>query len=257
MNSIGITEEELENLETALSRHGALVSFDQLAETFIEDRQYLRKRISKLARKGWLFRIKRGLYVISDLHSRGTLSISQNAIVNALVDQAYISFESALQFHGYYDQLLNKVSSIATQQYQDKVIDGYTFSFVRTLPKYFYGWETHQIDGQVVKIASKEKALIDMIQFHRNRYSIDLVLEKLGNYRNEFDLEQLIALCLKTNTAVQRILGFVLDCLNLDSSRLYKTLQTSKGTSRITDSADNLYNSKWRLHYDRYFERYV
>jgi predicted transcriptional regulator of viral defense system len=258
MISIGITEEELENLEIILTRRGALVSFDQLAEMFIEDRQYLRKRISKLARKGWLFRIKRGLYVISDLHSRGTLSISQYSIVNALVDQAYISFESALQYHGYYDQLLNKVSSIATQQYQDKVIDGwYTFSFVRTLPEYFYGWETHQIDGQAVKIASKEKALIDLIQFHRNRYSIDLVLEKLGNYRNEFDLELLIALCLKTNTTVKRILGFVLDCLKLDSSRLYKALHTSKGTSRITDSADNLYNSKWRLHYDRYFERYV
>jgi predicted transcriptional regulator of viral defense system len=257
MISIGISEEELENLETALTGHGALVSFDQLADIFIEDRQYLRKRISKLARKGWLFRIKRGLYMISDLHSRGTLSISQYAIVNALVDQAYISLESALQYHGYYDQLLNKVSSIATQQYQDKVIDGYTFSFVRTLPEYFYSWETHQIDGQAVKIASKEKALIDLIQFHRNRYSIDLVLEKLGNYRNEFDLELLIALCIKSNTTVQRILGFVLDCLKLDPSRLYKALQTSKGTSRITDSADNLYNSKWRLHYDRYFERYV
>jgi predicted transcriptional regulator of viral defense system len=257
MISIGITEEELENLETVLTRHGALVSFDQLAEIFIEDRQYLRKRISKLTKKGWLFRIKKGLYVVSDLHSRGTLSISQYSIVNALVDQAYISFESALQYHGYYDQLLNKVSSVATQQYQDQDVDGHIFSFVKTLPAYFYGWETHQIDARAVKIASKEKALIDLIQFHRNRYSIDLVLEKLDNYRNEFDLELLIDLCFKSNAATQRILGFVLDCLKLDSSRLSKALQTSKGTSRITDSADNLYNSKWRLYYDRYFERYV
>ena len=257
MFSIGMTEEELETLETVFTRYGAVIYFNQLQEAFKEDRHYLRKRISKLARKGWLFRIKRGLYVISDLHSRGTLSISQYSIVNALVDQAYISFESALQYHGYYDQLLIKVSSIATRQYQDKVIDGYTFSFVRTLPEYFDGWETHQIDGQAVKIASKEKALIDLIQFHRNRYSIDLVLEKLGNYRNEYDLGLLINLSFKSNAATQRILGFVLDCLKLDSSRLYKALQTSKGTSRITDSADNLYNSKWRLHYDRYFERYV
>ena len=257
MFSIGITEEELINLETVLARHGALVSFDQLADVFIEDRQYLRKRISKLTRKGWLFRIKKGLYVVSDLHSRGTLSISQYSIVNALVDQAYISFESALQYHGYYDQLLNKVSSIATKQYPDKVIDGVTFSFVKTLPEYFYGWETHQIDGQAVKIASKEKALIDLIHFHRNRYSVDLVLEKLGNHRNEFNLELLIDLSFKTNTATQRILGFGLDCLKLDPSRLSKALQTIKGTSRITDSADNLYNNKWRLYYDRYFERYV
>ena len=257
MFSTGMTEKELETLETVLTRYGAVVSFDQLQEVFKNDRQYLRKRISKLTKKGWLFRIKKGLYVVSDLHSRGTLSISQYSIVNALVDKAYISFESALQYHGYYDQLLNKVSSVATKQYLDKVIDGYTFSFVKTLPDYFYGWETHQIDGQAVKIASKEKALIDLIQFHRNRYSIDLVLEKLSNYKNEFDLELLIDLCFKSNVATQRILGFVLDCLKLDSSRLYKALQASKGTSRITDSTENLYNSKWRLYYDRYFERYV
>jgi len=257
MFSIGMTEEELETLETVLARYGAVVSFDQLQEAFKDDRQYLRKRISKLTRKGWLFRIKKGLYVISDLHARGTLSISQYSIVNALVDQAYISFESALQYHGYYDQLLNKVSSIATRQYQDKVMDGYTFSFVKTLPEYFYSWETHQIDGQAVKIASKEKALIDLIQFHRNRYSVDLVLEKLGNYQNEFNLELLIDLSFKTHTATQRILGFVLDCLKLNSSKLNEGLKTKKGSSRITDSADNLYNSKWRLYYDRYFDQYA
>lgn len=257
MNSIGITEEELQNLETALASYGAVVSFEQLAGIFKEDRQYLRKRISKLTQKGWLFRVKKGLYVISDLHSRGSLSISQYTIVNALVETAYISFESALQYHGYYDQLLNSVSSIATKQFQDKVIDGYTFSFIKTLPIYFYGWETHQIDGQTVKIANKEKVLIDLIQYHRNRYSIDLVLEKLGNYQNEFNLDLLIDLSLNSTTVTQRILGFVLDCLKLDSKRLYEAIQTSKGTSRITDSSNNQYNKKWRLYYDRYFERYV
>ena len=104
MFSTGMTEKELETLETVLTCYGAVVSFDQLQEVFKNDRQYLRKRISKLTKKGWLFRIKKGLYVVSDLHSRGTLSISQYSIVNALVDQAYISFESALQYHGYYDQ---------------------------------------------------------------------------------------------------------------------------------------------------------
>ncbi len=257
MIGTGISEIELQNLETALARYGAVVSFEQLAETFQEERPYLRKRISQFAKKGWLFRIKKGLYVISDLHSRGSLSISQYAVVNLLVESAYVSFESALQYHGLYDQLLSKVASVATNQFHDKDIDGYTFSFVKTVPAYFYGWESHPVDGQAVKIASREKALIDLIQYHRSAYSVDLVLEKLSSFTHEFDLDKLVDLSFQSTIAAQRILGFVLDCLNLDSKKLTQALRKHRGTSKITDSDENVFNSKWRLYYDRYFERYV
>jgi predicted transcriptional regulator of viral defense system len=257
MIGTGISEKELQNLETALARYGAVVSFEQLSEVFREERPYLRKRISQFARKGWLFRIKKGVYVISDLHSRGSLSISQYAVVNLLVEPAYVSFESALQYHGFYDQLLSSVTSVATKQFQDKNIDGYTFSFVKTIPAYFYGWETHPMDGQSVKIASREKALIDLIQYHRSAYSVDLVLEKLSNFTHEFDLDKLVDLSFQSTIAVQRILGFVLDCLKQDSEKLTQALRKHRGTSKITDSDENVFNSKWRLYYDRYFERYV
>ncbi len=257
MIGTGISEKELQNLETALARYGAVVSFEHLSEVFQEERAYLRKRISQFARKGWLFRIKKGVYVISDLHSRGSLSISQYAVVNLLVEPAYVSFESALQYHGLYDQLLSRVTSVATKQFQDRNIDGYTFSFVKTIPAYFYGWETHPTDGQTVKIASMEKALIDLIQFHRSRYSVDLVLEKLSNFTHEFDLDKLVDLSFQSTIATQRILGFVLDCLKLDSEKLTQALRKHRGTSKITDSDENVFNSKWRLYYDRYFERYV
>ena len=257
MIGTGISEKELQNLETALARFGAVVSFEQLSEAFQEERTYLRKRISQFARKGWLFRIKKGVYVISDLHSRGSLSISQYAVVNLLVEPAYVSFESALQYHGLYDQLLSRVTSVATKQFQDRNIDGYTFSFVKTLPIYFYGWESHSVDGQTVKIAFKEKALVDLIQYHRSRYSVDLIFEKLNDFTHEFDLDKLIEFSLQSTIATQRILGFVLDRLGVDTEKLTEVLKNHHGTSRITSSDDNIFDSKWRLYYDRYFERYV
>mgnify|MGYP000978807419 CR=1 FL=1 len=250
MIGTGISEKELQNLESALARYGAVVSFEQLSEVFQEERPYLRKRISQFARKGWLFRIKKGLYVISDLHSRGSLSISQYAVVNLLVESAYVSFESALQYHGLYDQLLSRVTSVATKQFQDRNIDGYTFSFVKTIPAYFYGWESHSIDGQTVKIAAREKALIDLIQYHRSAYSVDLILEKLSSFTREFDLDKLIEFSLQSTIAAQRILGFVLDCLNLDSEKLTQTLKKHHGTSKITDTDENVFNGKWRLYYE-------
>ena len=257
MKSIGLTEEELEVLNSALVRYGAVVTFDQLADLFNNQREYLRKRISKLSKQGWLKRIKKGIFVISDLSSRGTLSISHYTVTNILVENAYISFESALQYHGLYDQLLTKISSVSMKQYKDTVIDGYTYTFAKTKQDYYYGWQTHQIDGQSVKIACIEKALIDLIQFHRNRYTIDLVLEKLINFKDDINPNQLVNLSLKANITTQRITGFLLDCLQLNADQLFIAVKNKKSTSKITNSENNLYNSKWKLYYDKYFSKYA
>ena len=114
MNRITLTEIELEILETALIEFGAVVSFNQLSDLFNENRKYSKKRINKLTNQGWLKRIKKGVFAISDLSSRGRLSISYNAIVNILVKDAYISFEAALQYHGLYDQLLTNINSVSS-----------------------------------------------------------------------------------------------------------------------------------------------
>jgi predicted transcriptional regulator of viral defense system len=257
MKRIGFTEKELEVLENALVQYGAVINFDQLYDLFNEDRAYLRKRISKLNEQGWLIRIKKGIYVISDLSSRGSLPISHNSIVNLLVENAYISFESALQYHGWYDQLLTKINLVSLKQNKDTVIDGYTYTFVKTQSKYFYGWRSHQIDGQTVKIADREKALIDLIQFHRNRYSVDLVLEKLLTYKDDLDLNHLNELLSRTTIAVQRIMGFLLECARLNSEKLWLSLEDKKGVTKISNSKNNIYNNKWKLYYDQYFDRYA
>ena len=257
MKRIGLTEKELEVLETALVQYGAVITFSQLNDLFREDREYLRKRISKLTELGWLKRIKRGLYVISDLSSRGSLPISHFAITNLFVENAYVSFESALQHHGWYDQLLTKISSVSLKQYKDTVIDGYTYTFVKTQPDYFHGWQSYQIDGQSVKIADREKALIDLIQFHRSRYSVDLVLEKLITYKDELDLQHLINLVLQATLAVQRIMGFLLDCSGQNSEQLWSSLVTKKGIAILSQSKNNVYNGKWKLYYDQYFSQYA
>jgi predicted transcriptional regulator of viral defense system len=257
MKRIGLTEEELEVLEDAIVQYGAVVNFDQLYDLYNEDRAYLRKRVSKLTEQGWLKRIKKGIYVISDLGSRGSLPISHYSIVNLLVENAYISFESALQYHGWYDQLLTKISSVSLKQHKETVINGYTYMFVKTQSKYFFGWKSYQIDGQLVKIADREKALIDLIQFHRSRYSVDLVLEKLMTYKDDLDFNRLNDLSLRTTIAVQRIMGFLLDCAGISSEELWLSLKGKTGVTKISNSKNNIYNSKWNLYYDQYFSKYA
>jgi predicted transcriptional regulator of viral defense system len=257
MKRIGLTEAEIEVLETALMQHGAVITFEQLYDLFNEERTYLRKRVSKLTKLGWLKRIKRGVYVISDLSSRGSLPISHYAITNVLVENAYISFESALQYHGWFDQLLTKISLVSLKQYKDTVIDGYSYTFVKTQQSYFYGWQTYPIDGQLVKIADREKALIDLIQFHRSRYTVDLVREKLVTYKDEIDLHRLFDLSQRAAIATRRIIGFLLDCSGLDSEQLWISLRDKQGATWVSKSQNNIYNNKWKLYYDQYFSQYA
>jgi predicted transcriptional regulator of viral defense system len=257
MKRIGLTSEELENLETALIEYGNVVTFDQLSNLFDEDRTYLRKRISRLVQDGWLKRVKNGTYVMSDLSTRGRLSISHIAIVNVLVKNAYVSFENSLQHYGLYDQLLSNINSITIQRYKNTTIDKITFNFINTQEKYFYGWETFEIDGQNVKIAQAEKALIDLIQFHRTLYSTDLVLEKIINNNNDLDFKKLIEFAQRSNLTTQRILGFILDIAKLDSSNLEKIVSNKQSVSSITKSENNIYSNKWNLYYDSFFLRYI
>lgn len=257
MKRISLTELELEVLETALIEFGAVVTFKQLLSLLDEDIVYARVRVSKLVKQGLLKRIKKGVFVISDLSTRGGLSISHNAIVNILVENAYISFEAALQFHGFYDQLLTNINAISLKRYKTSTIDGYTYSFIYTKEKFFYGWDTHAIDGQVVKIASIEKALIDLLQFHRTRYSTDLVLEKLNTFKADIDQKSLIKCALKANLTTQRILGFLMDCATLDSSQIHLAVQKKSSVSSISNSENNLYNHKWKLYYDQHFTKYI
>jgi len=257
MKRISLTEQELELLDTALIEFGAVVTFSQLFSLLDEDVAYVRMRISKLVNQGLLVRIKKGVFAISDLSTRGSLSISHTAIVNSLVEAAYISFEMALQYHGYYDQLLANINAVSLTRYQSSTIDGYTYNFINTQEKYFYGWDTYVIDGQAVKIADAEKALIDLLQFHRTRYSTDLVLEKMNVFKDDIDQQTLIEYALKANLTTQRILGFLMDCANLDSRPLHDAVKGKSSVSAVSNSEDNLYNHKWKLYYDEYFSKYT
>lgn len=257
MNRISLTEDELKTLETALVDFGPVVEFNQLYRLFNENRSYTRKRIQKLTKQGWLKRVKKGVYVISDLSSRGTLAISHKAVVNILVKDSYISFENALQHHGLFDQLLSSISAVSLKQYKTTTIDRISFRFIKTQQRYFYGWDRYEIDGQGVKIARIEKALLDLIQFHRNRYSTDLVLEKLRTSKADISHQRLVDYSMNANLTTQRIIGFLMDCVGLDSSQIHDTVVDRQSVSSISHLKNNLYNHKWKLYYDSYFKRYI
>lgn len=252
-----LTTKQSELLESLIMAYGHLVTSDQIYEKAKEfwSHQQTKKVIVKLAANGWLIRIKRGLYAISDLSNRGFLSLSPYSVANLLVQESYVSFESALNYRGMLDQLTNKVISISKVRFKTVSVNSTEYSFVNVQDKWFFGWEMATVDDREVRIATAEKALIDMIQFHKSKYSVDLLIEKLRDNKDSLDLDKLQEYLEKMSNTTIKTFGFIFDLLGIDSIRLQKMLKNKQGTDWMLAN-DKKFNAKWRLYYDEYFDKY-
>ena len=128
------------------------------------------------------------------------------------------------------------------------------YSFVKVMDKWFFGWQDVSIDNKTVRMATAEKALVDMIQFHKNKYTVDLVVEKLSLYKGSLDLQKMTEYLGKMSLTTIKIFGFLFDLLGIDSGNLYSQVKL-KGTHWML-SHDTKFNARWRLYYDEYFDKY-
>jgi len=252
-----LTAKQNELLENLIAKYGQIVIAEQIYAEYqgSEDQRQAKKVIAKLVNHGWLMRIRRGLYAISDFSNRGFLSLSPYLVANLFVKKSYVSFESALAYHGMFDQLTSTVISISKMQYKTVQLNATEYSFVNVKDQFFFGWQEIMIDGRIARIATAEKALIDIIHFHKSKYSVDLVIEKLQEYRESLDIEKLCEYISKMSTTTIKIFGFILDLLHIDSNTLYESVKTKHSTHWML-VGDKKFNAKWRLYYDEYFDKY-
>jgi len=250
-----LSEKEFKLLEDLIVKYGLIVNFEQIVRELKNTmkRQEIRNLTSKLAKNGWLVRIKKGTYYLANLESRGTVNVSVFVIAQTLLNESYVSFETALQYHGMFDQHLRTVTSVSLKRMKSKKVQDITYEFIITDKKNFYGFKEIQMEGTVTRIATSEKALLDMLDFRRTTYSIDLVLEKLKEHKNSLDFKKLNKFSRKQSVTVQRILGFLLDKANLNSNHLHAHVKDKSSHSCMTADSKN-FNAKWRLYYHNHFK---
>lgn len=244
-------------LEKLIAKYGKVVTVSQIEveARHTWDYQQTHNRIQQLVKNGWLIRIKRGLYVIADLSSRGFLSVSPYVIANLLVEESYVSFEAALAYRGMFDQFTGQLTAISLKQFKVTELDSIQYRFIKTQPKMFDGWEAVEIENMSAKIALAEKALVDLIHFRKGKYVVDLVIEKLQNYEEDLDTARLFHFVNLASLKTIKIFGLVFDLLGLNSEQLLQSLVGSRSTHRMSRD-DKTFNAKWRLYYDKYFEKY-
>jgi predicted transcriptional regulator of viral defense system len=119
--------------------------------------------IKKLLSAGILKKIERNKYVLIDAQ------IGDFNLANFFYQPSYVSFESALNFHGILSQFPREVSSATSKKTIRKVYDGKIFVYSRIKKSLFWGFEKQ--NG--ILIALPEKAILDQLYLSAKGYKKD------------------------------------------------------------------------------------
>lgn len=254
MKRSSLTNPQRELLEALLAAHGPVVTSDQIARQLShQNAQSTRRLISTLVQAGWLVRIRKGLYQIADIGALGTLTLSRWAIAQLLVPESYISFQAALQYGGFFDQGLRSIPAVSLKQRADVEIEGSHYSFVKTQVRYFFGFTEELMNGRRVRVATPEKALLDVLQFKRSQANVDLVMEILREDAHLLDFTKLVQWAQQLPVAVQRVVGYLLDVTGHAAGEQLVDSATHASSVTWLSSQSSVYNHKWRLYVDPCF----
>ncbi|MCX6719213.1 MAG: hypothetical protein NTZ38_02450 [Candidatus Taylorbacteria bacterium] len=128
--------------------------------------------INRLIKDGILKRLESNKYIIPSKNP------SRFLIANFLHEPSYISFESALNFHGILSQFPSEITSATIRKTRNKEIDSILYSYSHIAEDLFWGYEKR--NGFL--IAFPEKALLDQIYLSTNgKKQIDIHEYDLSN----------------------------------------------------------------------------
>ena len=159
---------------------------------------------------------------------------------------AYVSFWSALHFHGLTEQVPRTVFVATTQKRRPLDFNGARFVFVRVAPYKFFGYQREMIGDLPVLMAEVEKALVDSLDQLRYAGGLLEVAKALYQARQRLDVERLVEYANRMrNRSLCSRLGYLLDRFG----QPVKGLEVSQ-TFVLLDpqgQAEGPYNRRWRV----------
>lgn len=136
-----------------------MIKTTQVLKEELKEYKNPKTKIQRLVSNNELFPIIQGLYETDR-------NVNPFYLADPICSPSYISFETALSF---YDLIPERVYAIKNASYDKKKKKEYDTMFgkyyYQDIPKqvFTFGIEIYDIDGYTYKIATKEKALLDML----------------------------------------------------------------------------------------------
>jgi predicted transcriptional regulator of viral defense system len=195
------------------------ISVTEAANILAMPKQSVAKVLARLAIKGWLSRIKRGIYIPVSLSLESTtIALNQDPwiIAEKLYHPCYIGALNAAKHWGLTQQELSSITILTTQKYRKRnpVINGTHFSLRTASQQAMFGLQLVRRGGIKVYISNPSRTIIDFLMDPQLGGGIQNVKDMLVKYlRSEHKNVGLLLDYAKRlgNGAVIKRLGFLLE----------------------------------------------
>lgn len=160
----------------------------------LQDYAAPRDVITRLLRKKQLIRIKKGLFVFGADYARRPYSLE--VLANQIYGPSYISREYALQYYGLIPEAVAEVTSMTSKRSKEfrTPIGRFSYSYLNISCLPLGVTQEEGIDGVRFLIATKEKAVADLLYIHKEAVRDALELRDLLIEGYRLELENVAAL---------------------------------------------------------------
>lgn len=231
-----------------LARKGQTFTFSDAARTSSLSPQSLKVMLSRMEKEGLVERMEKGKYLIIPLGARkGRYTINEFIIGSQLIQPAVIAYWSALNYHGFTEQIPNTVFIQTTSRKKEQHLEilGVRYRIVRVTGKKFFGSEKVWIEDVAVEITDPEKTVVDCLD--KPQYCGGIA-EAAKALQGDLDFGKLKKYAIDIgNSAVIKRLGILCDKMGI---RIDIEPGLLSGNYPLLDPSTHgtgILNSKWKI----------
>ncbi len=248
-----VSKSEFSVLESIRSSNLTIFSPRDIERLMDIEKRKCYQLVYRMKQKGLISEIENGKYVVIVPPPEPDIL----SIASYLVFPAYVSFWTALSFHGFTEQLPMTIFIATTKRKQKMECHGTQIRFVTLSPSRFFGYT--EVDGIIM--ADREKSLIDSLLFPRYAGGMVEVAKCLSNAWREINTKILIDYVLRMeNKSLTKRIGYLIKVLDLPiKTSLVRQLKDDigKGYSLLDPSGPRKgkYDEEWLLRQNISIER--
>lgn len=181
-SATGLSTEERSLLDQLAADERATIDVQAVMSIRGAKSSVARQALARLHAKGWLVRLRRGLYAPVALGDSGPAVNDPWVLAMDLFPPCFISGWSAAEHWDLTEQIFNSVSVVTSsaQRKADQTFAGMTYR-VRSLPeKRFFGQRDHWAGSHKVSLADPSRTIVDILDAPDfgggGRHAVDVVL---------------------------------------------------------------------------------
>ena len=205
--------------------------------------------IRMLLIKNRLRTIVKNVYLFIPMKApKGKWAGNEYVIAKALArgSNYYIGYSSVFNSYGFTDQVAQMIYVVNEKYSLMKKVGGIRYKLIKTLPNRMYGLESRRINKEDIVFASRERALIDVLDFYDVRKGFNILTEQLG----KVDVAVLVDYVMRYPVQlIRRRMGYFLERLGVSRKLLGKIDTGIKGYSFLydTDIKKGKADKRWRI----------